>query len=181
MIEKLKNGNTMITLGEGTVLMGNTSAGKDEKPFGIHITDVEQNPDNTVIIALPSNKAIASYMMAMVRFLDAHVDESTSSEMMESIKGLKEQLEPMMPTLVGTTSKEPVQPKARLKPNEREGTFKPGDRVVHMEYGAGTVKENVSNEYAEVYKVDYDNSFSGMDSSEGLLVWEHNKKEEDSR
>lgn len=175
MIEQLKNGNTMITLGEGSVLSGMVSGAAGEKPFGIYMTDVEQNPNNTVIIALPSNNAIASYLMSMVRFVEAHSDEETSPEMLEVIKSLKGQLEPMMPTLIGTTSKEPIQPKVQLKPNEREGTFKPGDRVVHMEYGAGTVKENVSNEYAEVYKVEYDKG-GKADSSEGLLSREYKAK-----
>lgn len=177
MIETLKNGNTMITLGEGTTFTGNVCAGDEQKPFGIYFTDKEQNPENSVIVALPSNKAIASYMMAMVRFLDAHIDETTSPEMVKSLVDLKADLEPM---LEGLNITESVQPKTPLKPNEREGTFKPGDRVVHMQYGVGTVKENISNQFAEVYKVDYDKDGSAI-SSEGLLVWEHNKKEVDAR
>lgn len=176
MIETLKNGNTMITLGEGTVLTGNVCAGEEQKPFGIYFTDREQNPENSVIIALPSNKAIASYMMAMVRFMDAHIDETTSPEMVKSLVDLKADLEPMLEGLNIMESVKPVQPNAQLKPDEREGRFKPGDRVVHMQYGAGTVKENISNRYAEVYRVSYDNG-GLVDSSEGLLVWEHNKKE----
>ena len=176
MIEKLKNGNTMITLGEGSVLTGNVSEATGEKPFGIYITDVEQNPENTVIIALPSNKAIASYMMSMVRFLDAYVDESTDSEMLDAIKGLKEQLEPMMPTLKGSTSKEPIQPKAPVKPDVKEGRFKPGDRVIHINFGLGTVLENTSTRYAEAYRVNYD-SCGIEESSEAFIVLEPKVKE----
>lgn len=171
MIEKLKNGNTMITLGEGSVLMGQVSEKDGEKPFGIYITDLEQNPENTTIISLGSNKAIAAYMMAMVGFLESYVDDSSSPEILNALNLLRADLEPMMPKLAVTKQAD------SLKPNDREGRFKPGDRVVHMEYGAGTVKKNISNEYAEVYRVDYDKG-SSSDSSEGLLSWEHKKKQE---
>lgn len=97
MIEKLKNGNTLITLGEGTVFIGNVSADESEKPFGIYISDKENKSENAIIIALPSNKAIASYQMALVRFLEAHVDDDTDQLMLDGIKGLKELLEPMLP------------------------------------------------------------------------------------
>lgn len=97
MIEKLKNGNTLITLGEGTVFTGNVSVDETEKPFGIYFSDKESKSENALIIALPSNKAIASYMMAMVRFLDAYVDEDTDQQMIDGLKGLKEMLEPMLP------------------------------------------------------------------------------------
>ena len=97
MIEKLKNGNTLITLGEGSVFIGNVSAEESEKPFGIYISDKENKSENAIIIALPSNNAIASYQMALVRFLEAYVDEDTDQQMIEGIKGLKELLEPMLP------------------------------------------------------------------------------------
>lgn len=97
MIEKLKNGNTLITLGEGTVFIGNVSENESEKPFGIYISDKENKSENAIIIALPTNKAIASYMMAVVRFLEAHADENSDQTFIDGIKGLKELLEPMMP------------------------------------------------------------------------------------
>src|SRR5437764_8051877 len=97
MIEKLKNGNTLITLGEGTVFTGNVSADGDEKPFGIYFSDKESKSENAVIIALPSKKAIASYMMTLVRFLDAYVDENTNLLMLKGLEGLKRDLEPLLP------------------------------------------------------------------------------------
>jgi hypothetical protein len=97
MIEKLKNGNILITLGEGTVFTGNVNADETDKPFGIYFSDKESKSDNAVIIALPSNKAIASYMMTLVRFLDAYVDENTDQQMINAIEGLKKDLEPMLP------------------------------------------------------------------------------------
>jgi hypothetical protein len=97
MIEKLKNGNTLITLGEGTVFTGNVSADKSEKPFGIYFSDKESKSENAVIIALPSNKAIASYMMTLVRFLEAFVDENTDETMLNALEVLKKDLEPMLP------------------------------------------------------------------------------------
>lgn len=59
----------------------------------------------------------------------------------------------------------------RLKPNEREGYFKPGDRVIHLDNGPGTVLKNISNEYAEVYEVKYDKSYGSTSSAE-LLTFE---------
>jgi hypothetical protein len=97
VIEKLKNGNTLITLGEGTVFTGNVSADESEKPFGIYFSDKESKSENAVIIALPSNKAIASYMMTLVRFLDAYVDENTDPLMLKGLEGLKRDLEPLLP------------------------------------------------------------------------------------
>lgn len=97
MIEKLKNGNTLVTLGEGTVFIGNVGAGENEKPFGIYISDTEGKSENAIIIAIPNNKAVASYMMAMVRFMEAQMDDTTQQEVIDGIKGLKELLEPMMP------------------------------------------------------------------------------------
>lgn len=97
MIKKIKNGNTLITLGEGTVFTGNVSACESEKPFGIYFSDKESKSENAVIIALPSNKAIASYMMTLVRFLDAYVDENTDEVILKALEGLKRDLEPMLP------------------------------------------------------------------------------------
>lgn len=97
MIEKLKNGNTLITLGEGTVFTGNISESEGDKPFGIYFSDKDSKSENAVIIALPSNKAIASYMMTLVRFLEAYVDENTDQRMIMGLQLLKRDLEPMLP------------------------------------------------------------------------------------
>lgn len=61
--------------------------------------------------------------------------------------------------------------RSKLRPNERPGRFSPGDRVIHLIEGPGTVEKNESNEYAEVYKVKYDKGFY-VTSSEGLLTFE---------
>lgn len=97
MIEKLSNGNTLITLGEGTVFTGNVSDSDEEKPFGIYFSDREGKSDNAVIIALPHNKAVASYMMTLVRFMDAYADEKEDADIAKAIKTLKSELEPLMP------------------------------------------------------------------------------------
>lgn len=57
--------------------------------------------------------------------------------------------------------------KQQVKPNAQKGRFVPGDKVIHMEYGFGTVLENVSNEYAELYDVSY--RLSNFTSSGDLL------------
>lgn len=97
MIRKLKNGNTLITLGEGTVYTGNVSEKDSDKPFGIYFTNKKGKSTDAVIIHLPSEKAIASYVMALVRFLEAHVEEGEFEEVFESIQQLKHDLEPMLP------------------------------------------------------------------------------------
>lgn len=62
--------------------------------------------------------------------------------------------------------------RGKLRPNERPGRFKEGDRVIHLDYGAGTVLKNVSNEYAECYEVNYDKGSGRGTSSEALLTFE---------
>ena len=88
----------MITLGEGTVFSGNVSSDENEKPFGIYFTDVEGMSENAVIIALPTTKAIASYMMTLVRFLDAYSDENSDPAILKALEALKRDLEPLLPT-----------------------------------------------------------------------------------
>lgn len=55
-----------------------------------------------------------------------------------------------------------------IRPNERPGRFRTGDKVIHLNEGKGVVVENISNEFAEVYKVKYENGHT-FSSSEGLL------------
>jgi hypothetical protein len=48
--------------------------------------------------------------------------------------------------------------------------FSIGERVSHVDEGAGTVLKNISNEYSHVYLVKYDNGFT-LHSSESLLTY----------
>lgn len=100
MIEKLRNGNTLITLGEGTVFTGNVKAGENDKPFGVYFSNVESKSEDAVIISLTSNEAIASYMMTLVRFLEAYADEN-SMQLKESLENLRKDLEPILPKKKG--------------------------------------------------------------------------------
>ncbi|MEX3625455.1 hypothetical protein [Viridibacillus arvi] len=101
MIRKLENGNTLITLGEGTAFTGNIYADDDKKPFGIFFTN-QQTPTiedgAAVIIQLTSDKAIASYLMALTKYLEAHTD-TDMKEFHEAVQKLKKELEPFMPKL----------------------------------------------------------------------------------
>lgn len=97
MIEKLKNGNILITLGQGTVFTANACADDSEKPFGIYFSDKDSKSENAVIIALPNNKAIASYMMTLVRFMEAYIDKNTDDNLSNVIEKLKNDLEPLLP------------------------------------------------------------------------------------
>lgn len=97
MIEKLSNGNTMITLGMGTVFVGNVHAGKeDEKPFGICFSNEKGITSDAIILQIVNTAGVASYLMAMVRFLEA-TSEPNMKELLESIELLKRDLEPLLP------------------------------------------------------------------------------------
>lgn len=97
MIRKLENGNTLITLGEGTVFTGNAFANDDKKPFGIFFTNkLTFTKEEAVIIQLSSDKAVASYLMSLVRYLEAHTD-ADMKEFSVAVQKLKEDLEPFLP------------------------------------------------------------------------------------
>ncbi|PAF19728.1 hypothetical protein [Terribacillus saccharophilus] len=95
MIEKLKNGNTLITLGEGTTYIGNVGATDDEKPFGIYFSDKPEQSDKAVIINLPNQKAIASYIMAITQYIEAHTEDDDYT-LKNSIARMKADLEPLL-------------------------------------------------------------------------------------
>lgn len=177
MIEKLKEGTTMITLGGGTVLMGNVKAKSEDKPFGIFLTDLEQNPENSTIIAMDSNKAIASYMMGMVRFLEAYVDETTKPEIQKALQGLKNELEPLLGDLATQKPVAPVQSDISLETAKKEYAFKPGDRVVHLAFGAGSVHKVIQTSDIETYEVKYDDSRHILVSFAESLVAENATRE----
>jgi len=86
----------MITLGEGTVLSGNVFSHGDDKPFGIYFRNPSPNEPNDVIIHLPNPQAIASYVMALLRFLESFTDED-SPELNQYLQQMKKMLEPMLP------------------------------------------------------------------------------------
>lgn len=102
MIERLKSGNRLITLGQGTVFTGNVCADKDEKPFGIYFRnkkgkDEKDEDVDWVIVALPDNKAMASYLMAFIRFVEAYVDEDSPQELKDIVKSISKDLQPLLP------------------------------------------------------------------------------------
>jgi hypothetical protein len=98
LIEKLANGNTLITLGEGTVFVGNVHADKDEKPFGIYFSNEKgtSTSKEAIIMQIHNTAGVASYLMAMVRFLEATA-EPDMKQLLESIELLKRDLEPLLP------------------------------------------------------------------------------------
>lgn len=51
---------------------------------------------DAVIVHLPNSQAIASYLMTLVRFLEAHAD-GEMSQYNETIKQLKQDFEPLLP------------------------------------------------------------------------------------
>lgn len=99
MIEKLDNGATLITLGEGTVYTGTVVAEGSDKPVGICFTNEKGNkvnPEGSVIIQINSISAVSSYMMALVRLLEDW-DDDKASEFSNMLKDLKKDLEINMP------------------------------------------------------------------------------------
>ncbi len=96
MITKLENGNTLITLGEGTVFTGNVYANDEEKPFGIYFSSEKGKSDDAVIIQMTSTSAVASYAITLIRFIEAWEDDKESG-LMQSLMDLKHDLEPHLP------------------------------------------------------------------------------------
>ncbi|WP_121616636.1 hypothetical protein [Virgibacillus halodenitrificans] len=92
MIQKLENGETLITLGEGTVLAGKVYGLDNEKPFGIDFTNEKGKSEDAVIINLSGQRGVASYIMALIRFLD-----SDTEDFQKVGEELKKHLEPLLP------------------------------------------------------------------------------------
>lgn len=74
LIQKLDKGNILITLGQGTVVIGNVYAPDEDTPFGIYFTNERGKSEDTVIINISNQSGVASYIMALIRFLEAHTD-----------------------------------------------------------------------------------------------------------
>lgn len=96
MIRKLENGNTLITLGKGTVFTGNVYVENSDKPFGIYFTNEQGKTDNAVILHLSGKSGVASYVMALVKFLEPYVDKN-KKEIYEMLHQLEQTLEPHLP------------------------------------------------------------------------------------
>jgi len=93
MIKKLDNGNTVITLGEGTVFVGNVHVNDDKIASGIYFSNNREGmTDDGIIIEMSNKKAVASYLMALVRFLETWEDDK-ESQFNKNIEGLKKDLE----------------------------------------------------------------------------------------
>lgn len=96
MIER-QDGKTLITLGEGTVFTGMVMSGDDTRPVGIGFSD-PKNPDiGPIIFVMPSNRAVASYLSVLIRFLEGHMTEADKgTEGVAHLLELKEHLAPLM-------------------------------------------------------------------------------------
>lgn len=98
MIENLDNGAILITLGEGTVYSGIVES--NDTPIGIAFTNNKgENKvhDGTVVFMINTNQAVASYIMAMVNYLEKVNQIEGDKEVSEVLQNLKETLKPMMP------------------------------------------------------------------------------------
>lgn len=99
MIQKLDNGATLITLGEGTVFTGLAKAVGHDIPIGICFTNQKGeglNPDGSVVIQITNDKAVASYIMALLRLMETW-DEDKGSQFSKIIEDFKSDLEPLLP------------------------------------------------------------------------------------
>lgn len=96
MIKKLENGSTLITLGEGTVYTGNVYVGDSNVASGIYFTNTKGKSDDAVIMQITTEKAVASYLMSLLRLLETWVDDK-ESDLFKVIDGFKEQLNPLLP------------------------------------------------------------------------------------
>lgn len=97
MIKKLENGNTLIALGKGTVYTGNVYVGDSTVSSGIYYTNVKGKSDGAVIMQITDEKAVASYLMSLLRHLETWVDDE-DSDLYKVVDGFKSVLEPLMPT-----------------------------------------------------------------------------------
>lgn len=100
MIRKLDSGETVITLGEGTVFTGNVHANENEKPFGIYFTNEKGKSKDAVIIQITNEKAVASYVMALLRLIEEWEDDK-DSKFISIVENFKKDLEPMLPKAKG--------------------------------------------------------------------------------
>jgi len=96
LIRILENGNTLITLGEGTVFTGNVYVGKDDIASGIYYSNKKGKSDDAVILQITNEKAVASYIMSLVRLLETW-DIDKESHFSKTIEGFKRDLEPLLP------------------------------------------------------------------------------------
>lgn len=99
MIKKLENGSTHITLGKGTCFHGIVSYEQDGKkyPAGICFKNQREGRDETdVIIEIANHHGVASYMMAMVSYLELS-SVARGEEVNEVIQTLKQDLLKLMP------------------------------------------------------------------------------------
>lgn len=99
MIEKLENGNTLVTLGEGTLYSGLAYTEGEDRPFGIYFSNAKGKSEDAVIIQLHNEKAIASYVMSIVRYVEALAggESKEHQNLLESIGDIKQLLEPLLP------------------------------------------------------------------------------------
>jgi hypothetical protein len=98
LIQKLDNGVTLITLGEGTVYTGLARSEGWNIPVGICFSNQQGenlDPEGKVVIQITNEKAAASYMMALFRLMETW-DNDKESQFSKTIKSLKNDLEPLL-------------------------------------------------------------------------------------
>lgn len=99
MIKKFENGTTVIVLGEGTVFSGNIHVENSKLASGICFTNNQQttgNPnEDSIIIQITNEKAVASYIMALLRVLETWEDDK-ESKFQKIVNDFKKDLEPLL-------------------------------------------------------------------------------------
>ena len=99
MIKKLDNGSTHITLGKGTCYHGVAYYESEGKtyPYGICFKNQKEGSSETdVIIEIANHHGVASYMMAMVSYLELS-SVARGEEVSELLKNMKQELSKIMP------------------------------------------------------------------------------------
>ena len=87
------NKNTMITLGKGEVNITNASFNEMVKPYGIQFTQEVNSKQETVVIYLPNDQAVAEYIAAVLNFLKANTSKKTTLRFLETMNKLIKKLE----------------------------------------------------------------------------------------
>ncbi|MDA5561972.1 hypothetical protein PJK55_14630 [Exiguobacterium sp. MMG028] len=99
MIRKMKNGSTHIKLGNGTCYHGVFNYENDGKTVigGICFKNkVDENDETDVFIEIANEKGVASYMMALISYME-HATLANGGEITEAMKNLKDELKKSMP------------------------------------------------------------------------------------
>lgn len=80
---------TVINLGQGTVDINNVYLDEKGTPCGIQFTQSINSNEESVVIYLPNNQAVAEYMSAALNFLKANSTEKTTPQFLEKVNNLE--------------------------------------------------------------------------------------------